>query len=109
MESVTVKSLEVRVPHRLDPAEVRRRLDHGIERAKTDYADQVTEIESAWRTDDRLDLTLVVMGMSIASEIDVLPEELAVRLQLPTMAGLFAGRIRSGIEERLGGLLGAPV
>jgi hypothetical protein len=31
-----------------------------------------------------------------------------VRLQVPGMAGLFAGRIRSGIEERLGGLLGGP-
>jgi hypothetical protein len=106
---VNVKSLEVRVPHQLDPAEVRRRIDHGIERARAEYADKVTEIDSAWQSDDRLDLTLVVMGMSIASEIDVLPGELAVRLQLPTMAGLFAGRIRSGIEEQLGGLLGAPV
>lgn len=104
-----MKSLEVRVPHQLDPAEVRRRIDHGIERARAEYADKVTEIDSAWQSDDRLDLTLVVMGMSIASEIDVLPGELAVRLQLPTMVGLFAGRIRSGIEEQLGGLLGAPV
>jgi hypothetical protein len=104
-----VKSLEVRIPHQLDPAEVRRRLDRGIDRARTEYAEKVTEIESSWASEERLDLTLVVMGMSIASEIDVLPEELAVRLQLPTMAGLFAGRIRSGIEEQLGGLLGAPV
>ncbi len=103
-----MKSLEVRVPHQLDQAEVRRRIDRGIERARTEYADKVTEIESTWASDERLDLTLVVLGMSIASEIDVLPEELAVRLRLPTMAGLFAGRIRSGIEERLGGLLGAP-
>ncbi len=103
-----MKPLEVRIPHQLDPAEVRRRLDHGIERARTEYADKVTDIESAWASDERLQVTLMVMGMSIASEIDVLPAELAVRLQLPTVAGLFAGRIRSGIEERLGGLLGAP-
>lgn len=103
-----MKSLEVRVPHQLEPAEVRRRLDRGIEKARTEYADTVKGIESAWQTDERLEVTLEVMGMAIASEIDVLPDELAVRLQLPTMAGLFAGRIRSGIEERLGGLLGAP-
>jgi hypothetical protein len=28
-----------------------------------------------------------------------------VRVTLPALAALFAGRIRSGIEERLGGLL----
>jgi len=103
-----MKSLEVRVPHRLDPAEVRRRLDHGIARARTEYADKVSDLEAEWESDDRLRLTLGVMGMSIAGELEVLPEELAVRLELPTMAGLFAGRIRSGVEERLGGLLGAP-
>ena len=103
-----MKSMEVRVPHQLDPAEVRRRLDHGIEKARAEYGDTVKGIESAWQTDDRLQVTLEVIGMAIASEIDVLPDELAVRLELPTMASLFAGRIRSGIEERLGGLLGAP-
>lgn len=104
-----MKPLEVRVPHRLDPAEVRRRIDRGIERARTEYADSVTDIEAAWDAEQRLRLKLVVMGMSVASEVEVLPDELTVKLQLPAMAGLFAGRIRSGIEERLGGLLSPPV
>jgi hypothetical protein len=45
------------------------------------------------------------MGMDITSDVEVLPQELVVRLQVPGMAGLFAGQIKSGIEERLGGLL----
>lgn len=104
-----MKQLEVRLPHGLDAAEVRRRLDHGIDRARTEFADQVTAIDAAWETDERLKLDLKVMGMSIAGDIDVLPAELVVRLDLPMMAGMFAGRIRSSIEERLGGLLQAPV
>jgi hypothetical protein len=47
------------------------------------------------------------MGMSIASDVEVLPAELVVRLEVPGMAGLFAGKIKSGIEQRLGGLLEA--
>ncbi|MBM4023375.1 MAG: hypothetical protein FJ284_14275 [Planctomycetes bacterium] len=104
-----MKPLEVRVPHRLDPAEVRRRLDYGIERARTEYADRMSDLEACWETEDRLRVTVGVMGMNIAGELEVLPEELAVRLELPTTAGLFAGRIRSGVEERLGGLLAAHV
>lgn len=103
-----MSQLEVRLPHDLDQAEVRRRLDHGLERARTEYADQVTAIDAAWETDERLKVDLKVMGMSIAGDIDVLPAELVVRLSLPLMVGMFAGRIRSGIEERLGGLLQAP-
>ena len=103
-----MSQLEVRLPHDLDQAEVRRRLDRGLERARTEYAEQVTAIDAAWETDERLKVDLKVMGMSIAGDIDVLPAELVVRLRLPLMVGMFAGRIRSGIEERLGGLLQAP-
>jgi hypothetical protein len=99
--------MEVRLPHRLDPAEVRQRLDRGIERARTEYADKVTQIDSTWESDQRLLLVLVVMGMSITGDIDVLPDEMVVKVNLPMMAKMFAGPIRSGIEERLGGLLAA--
>jgi hypothetical protein len=102
-----VKSMEVRVQHGLEKTEVRRRLDAAVERARSDFADQVSRIEARWASEDRLAVDLVVMGMQIGSEVDVQPTELVVRLQVPGMAALFAGRIRSGIEERLGGLLGA--
>lgn len=102
-----MKQLEVRLPHGLEAAEVRRRLDHGLERARTEFGDKVTALDAAWETDERLKIDLIVMGMSIAGDIDVLPAELVVRVDLPMMAGLFAGQIRSGIEERLGGMLQA--
>jgi hypothetical protein len=47
------------------------------------------------------------MGMKIDGEVEIQVTELVVRVQVPGMAGLFAGRIREGIEERLGGLLGS--
>ena len=104
-----MKSLEVRVPHDLDQVEVRSRLDLAIQRAQTDFGDKVSEIEAAWDGDDKLQILVVVMGMKFDGEVDVLVEELVVRLNVPGMAGLFAGRIRTGIEERIGGLLTAAV
>ncbi len=101
-----MKSMEVRVPHSLDPDEVRRRLDAAVVRARDDYADKVGAIDASWQDDGRLALNLDVMGMSIDSSVEILPAELIVQLQVPGMAGLFAGKIKSGIEQRLGGLLG---
>ena len=43
--------------------------------------------------------------MEIEAEMENLPAELVVRVGVPGMAALFAGRIKAGIEERLGGLL----
>ena len=99
--------MEVRIPHRLDPLEVRRRLDAAVVRARDDYADKVGAIDATWQDDGKLAVNLDVMGMSIASDVEVLPAELVVRLEVPGMAGLFAGKIKSGIEQRLGGLLEA--
>ena len=104
-----MKSLEVRVPHGLEKTEVRRRLDVAIEQARLDFSDKVSQLQASWVNDELLALDVVVMGMQIGSEVDLKPEELVVRLQVPGMAGLFAGRIRAGIEEQLGGLLGGSV
>ncbi|NBU29138.1 MAG: hypothetical protein EBS42_13260 [Caulobacteraceae bacterium] len=100
-----LKMLEVRVPHRLERDEVRRRIDRAIEKAKTEYADKVGEINATWQGEDQVQLGMTVMGMDIDSDVVILVEEIIVKVQVPGMAGLFAGKIRSGIEERLGGLL----
>lgn len=102
-----MKPLEVRVPHGLERDEVRRRLDEAVLKARDAYADQVRDLEATWEGEDRLHVLLTVMGIDIDSEIEILVQELVVRLELPAMAALFSGRIREGIQERLGGLLGS--
>lgn len=101
-----MKPLEVRVPHGLDQTEVRRRIDRAIEKARAEYADQVGRIDAAWRDDGRLDVGFTAMGMPIASEVELVPGEVVVRVTLPALAGMFAGQIRTGITDRIGGLLG---
>ena len=102
-----MKSLEVRVPHGLSPDEVRRRLDDALVRARSQYADAVGQIDAEWENENRMKIQLAVMGMNFDGSVEILVEELLVQLELPGMAQLFAGRIREGIEERLGGLLGS--
>ena len=102
-----MKSLEVRIAHDLEQAEVRRRLDAALVKARDQYAEQVGPIDAVWEDHNRMRLRLAVMGMNFDGNVEILVEELLVRLELPAMAALFAGRIRSGIEERLGGLLGS--
>lgn len=102
-----MKPLEVRVPHRLPQAEVRRRIADAVVRARTQYGETVGPIEATWETDDRLRIGFTAMGMPFDGTVEVFVEDLVVTLALPGMAGLFAGRIQAGIEERLGGLLGS--
>lgn len=103
-----MKPLEVRVPHDLDNAEVRRRIDSGLEKARDQYADQVGTIDAAWRDDGRLDVGLSVMGMPIKSEVELAAREVVVRVTLPALAAMFGPQIAKGITERATALLGPP-
>ena len=102
-----VKPIEVRVPHSLERDEVRRRLDTALVRARDEYAAVVGDIEASWEGEDRLRVLLTVSGMKFDGTVDILVEELVVALEVPGMAALFSRRIREGIEERLGGLIGS--
>jgi hypothetical protein len=102
-----VKAVEVRVPHSLGRDEVKRRLEAAVGRARDEFGEKIGDLDASWAGDERLRLLLSVMGMQIDSEVEIQASELLVRVQIPGMAGLFAGRIKQGIEERLGGLLGS--
>jgi hypothetical protein len=103
-----LKDIEVRIPHALAADEVRRRLDRALVHARSEYAEKVGAIDASWRSDEQLDVGITVMGMQIDGQVVIQASELLVTLQVPGMAGMFAGRIRSGIEERIGGLLTGP-
>ena len=100
------KTLEVRVPHTLDQVEVKRRLDEALVKARSEYADSVGEITAQWDGEETMRFNLAVAGMKFDGALEILVEELLVKLQLPGAAALFSGRIREGIQERLGGLVG---
>lgn len=102
-----MKPLVVSVPHRLSREEMRQKLDQGLAHARDHYGDTVGEIDARWTADDRMTVAVKVMGMAIDGSIQVLPEELLVEVQLPGMASMFAGQIRDGIQQRLGGLVGS--
>ena len=101
--------LELRVPHSLSREEIHRRIDAGLARARSEYESQVGPIAAEWVDPDRMTVGLKVMGMQFSGQIEVLDSEVVVKVQLPGMASMFAGQIRQGIQERLGGLLAAPV
>lgn len=102
-----MKPLVVSVPHHLGQDEMRQKLDQGLARARDQYGDTVGAIDAQWTADDRMAVAVTVMGMKIDGSIQVLPQELLVEVQLPGMASMFAGQIRDGIQQRLGGLVGS--
>ena len=99
-----MKTLEVRVPYTISREELKRRLDEALVKAREEYGSQVNALELAW-DGDMLKAHVGVMGMSFNGTIEIEDTDLLVKLGLPGMATFFAGKIKAGIEERLGGLV----
>lgn len=99
-----MNDLEVRLPHGLSSEEMRVRLDRAVVVAREQYSDTVGPIEADW-AGEVMSVRFSAMGMAFDGQVESLPQELVVRVRLPMMASLFAGRIREGIEERLGRLV----
>ena len=99
-----MKTLEVRVPYTISREELKRRLDEALVKAREEYGSQVNALEAAW-DGDMLKAHVGVMGMSFNGTIEIEDTDLLVKLGLPGMATFFAGNIKAGIEERLGGLV----
>lgn len=99
-----MKTLEVRVPYAITREEVRRRMDEALVKAREEYGSQVGPIQADW-VGDQLKVNLTAMGMKFAGTIDIEDKDLLVKLGLPGMASLFSGKVKAGIEERLGGLV----
>ena len=99
-----MKTLEVRVPYEITREEIKRRMDEALVKAREEYGSQVGPINAAWEG-DQLKVELSAMGMSFSGTIDIEDKDLLVKLGLPGMASLFSGKIKAGIEERLGSLI----
>lgn len=99
-----MKTLEVRVPYTITREELKRRLDEALVKARDEYGSQVNALEAAW-DGDLLKAHVAVMGMSFNGTIEIEEKDLLVKLGLPGMASFFSGKIKAGIEERLGSLV----
>lgn len=93
------------MPHSLGVDAAHERLDAALVRARSEYEQQVGPIDADWEAADRLRVGFTTMGMRFDGQIEILPDALAIKVDLPMMASMFAGQIREGIEQRLGGVV----
>ena len=99
--------LEIRLPHTLGVGGAREKIDAAIVRARAQYEPQFGPIQANWDQDNQLSVEFAAMGMPFKSQVEVLPEELVIQIELPAMASMFAGKIREGIEQQVGALIKA--
>jgi hypothetical protein len=95
-----VPKLSFSVPHNLNKAEARSRLEAFTDRVRQKYQGQVKDIKESWEG-DTLCFGFRTMGINIDGRLAVENERLAVDGNLPFSAMMFKGKIESSLKEEL--------
>jgi hypothetical protein len=99
MEFPMSKPLVVSIPHNLGKAEATRRLQGGLGRVKTQFADKIASIDETW-TDDRMAFRVGAMGQSIDGHLDVLEDQVLVEVRLPWILSVIADKAKNFIRKQ---------
>jgi hypothetical protein len=92
--------LTVAVPHSLDPQEATKRLQGFLERVRSRYGDQVSDLQEEWG-DSSGTFSFKTYGFNVKGTLAVTPGEVRVDGDLPFAAMMFKGRVEQTIRENL--------
>ena len=99
--------MRVRLPHDLPKEEVRRRMRAHSDEIAGFFPPGLARVTTGWPTEDRMDITAEVMGMSIPGGVDVRDGEVVITMDLPLLLGVMRGPLEAAVKKE-GGRLLAP-
>lgn len=91
--------MKVKLPHSHDKAEIRRRLRERAHEIADFFPAGTATVDTAWPSEDRMDLTVTAMGQQVAGGVDILDHEVAIELDLPAMLGFLRGTIEAAVRR----------
>ena len=92
--------LTVAVPHSLDPQEATKRLQGFLERVRSRYEDQVSDLQETWGENSG-SFSFKTYGFSVKGNVAVQPGEVRIEGDLPFAAMMFKGRVEQTLRENL--------
>lgn len=97
--------LSLSVPHTLSQQEATARLKGFLERIRSRYADQVSDLQENWGENSGT-FGFKTYGFNIKGSLAVEPSEVRVEGDLPFAAMMFKGKVEQTLRENLERLLG---
>jgi hypothetical protein len=97
MPTLTTKTIEVSIPHRLGRDEARSRLKSGAERLQSQFGGHIAQLQQTW-TDYRADFAFTAMSQSITGRLNVEESAIKLSVDVPWMLAVLADKIRAKIE-----------
>ena len=97
--------MRIAIPHSLDKAEVRRRLDTRMPELPGFIPGGLATVDHAWIDEDHMRLSVGALGQSVITRLDVEERQVVVNVQIPAALGFVGGAIEQAIRDQTTKLL----
>ncbi len=91
--------MQVKLPHDLSREEVRRRMHAHSQEIADFFPPGLAKVTTGWSSDDRMDITAEVMGMTIPGGVDVAEDHVVITMDLPMLLSVMKGPLEAAVKK----------
>ncbi|MDY7097255.1 MAG: polyhydroxyalkanoic acid system family protein [Pseudomonadota bacterium] len=91
--------MRVRLPHELDRAEVRRRLEERKGEITEYFPEGMATLKSDWRDDDHMDFSVAIAGQKIGGAVDIADDYVVISVALPLLLTFLEGKVERSVKK----------
>lgn len=92
--------MEVTIAHDLGREEVRRRLKTSSHSIGKTIPGGMAEVHTSWPEEDRMDMTIRLMGQSMAGDVQIADDNVRFRITLPPSLGFIEPMVQAAIRDQ---------
>ena len=89
----------VTIPHHLGKAEAERRLKAGFAQVRNTFGSSFAVVSDTW-SGDHLDFRAELLGQKADGTVDVADDHVVLKVELPWMLAMLAGKARTLIQKQ---------
>jgi len=94
-----MEDLTIDLPHQLDLAELRRRMEGGVAKLPSYIPGGIAKVDHSWPSESRMALEVTTFGQVIPAHVDLMLGRVRVTLRLPGMLKLMAKPIEAMVRK----------
>ena len=91
--------MKVRLPHKLEKAEIRRRLEERKGEIVDYFPDGMADMESRWVGEDHLDFVVAIAGQRIQGAVDIADDHVVIDVDLPFILSFLGKKVEDSVRK----------
>lgn len=92
--------MRVAIPHTLDRAEVRHRLESRKDDISGFVPGGLADVETSWQGEDRMVLVIRAMGQELTGHVDVEDDQVVFDIVLPPALSFVEPMVKGALEDK---------